>query len=106
MEVRADTVRSERQQRGWTQQHLADAAGCSLRTVQRIERHGVASNESVSALCAVFELERSELLVDDPSVDRYPGARRIEVLVAIAAAVGAGAGALVTFMAMSLGGGS
>ena len=101
MEVRAETVRNERLQRGWTQQHLADAAGCSLRTVQRIERHGVASNESVSALCAVFELERGDLLVDDPALATGRGARPIEVLIAIAAGVGAGAGALMTWLLMT-----
>ncbi len=101
MEVRAETVRRERQQRGWTQQHLADAAGCSLRTVQRIETHGVASNESVSALCAVFELERADLLIDDPVRPAEPGERRIEVLIAIAAGVGAGAGALMTWLLMT-----
>ena len=101
MEVRAETVRRERLQRGWTQQHLADAAGCSLRTVQRIEKHGVASNESVSALCAVFELERADLLIDDPASGTAPGTKRIEVLVAIAASVGAGAGALMTWLLMT-----
>ena len=101
MEIRADIVRRERQQRGWTQQHLADAAGCSLRTVQRIEKLGVASNESVSALCAVFELERGDLLVDDPSSGTEAATRRVEVLVAIAAGIGAGAGALTTWLLMT-----
>lgn len=101
MEIRAESVRRERQQRGWTQQHLADAAGCSLRTVQRIEKHGVASNESVSALCAVFGLERGDLLVDDPSTERDGGSRRVEVLVGMAAGIGAGAGALITWLLMT-----
>ena len=106
MDVSAETVKRERQQRGWTQQHLADAAGCSLRTVQRIESHGVASNESVSALCAVFELDRTVLLVDDPAADSGAvGARRVGVLVAAAATVGAGAGALLTWLVMNSVGG-
>ena len=105
MEIRAETVRRQRQQRGWTQQHLADAADCSLRTVQRIEKQGVASNESVSALCAVFELERSALLVDDPASPEDPQARRVEWLVAAAAGLGAGAGALMTWLLMSASGG-
>jgi transcriptional regulator with XRE-family HTH domain len=105
MEVCAQTVRNERQRRGWTQQHLADAAGCSLRTVQRIERHGVASNESVSALCAVFELDRADLLDDDPAERAYAGdTGRVGRLVAAAAAAGAGAGALLTWLAMTAAG--
>jgi transcriptional regulator with XRE-family HTH domain len=106
MEVRAETVRTERQRRGWTQQHLADAAGVSLRTIQRIERHGVASNESVSALCAVFDLDRVDLLEHDPSAaGRNPDTRRVGLLVGAAAAVGAGAGALLTWLAMTVSGG-
>lgn len=101
MEIRAETVRRERQQRGWTQQHLADAADCSLRTIQRIEKQGVASNESVSALCAVFELERSALLVNDPASPEDPRARRVQWLVTAATGLGAAAGALITWLLMS-----
>jgi len=102
MDINAEQVRLERQRRGWTQQHLADAAGCSLRTVQRIEKQGLASNESVSALCAVFGIDRTELLVDDPDSRAGGGRkRRVGVLVAAAAAAGAGAGALMTWLLMS-----
>jgi transcriptional regulator with XRE-family HTH domain len=102
MEVNAEIVRRERHQRGWTQQHLADAAGCSLRTVQRIEKHGVASNESVSALCAVFEIERDRLLDEaGPSSAQRTG-RRMGPLLALAAAAGAGIGAGLTWLGMSL----
>lgn len=105
MEIRAEWVRSERQRRGWTQQHLADAAGMSLRTVQRIEKQGLASNESVSALSAVFEVERQTLLTDDAT--RAAGKKlRVGALVAAAAAVGASAGALMTWLLMSAAGAS
>jgi len=105
MEINAETVRQQRQRRGWTQQHLADAAGLSLRTVQRIEKQGLASNESVSALCAVFGLDRAELLSSSPAAgDGRAGKRRIGPLVAAAAATGAGAGALMTWLLMSLAG--
>lgn len=100
MEINAETVRSERQQRGWTQQHLADAAGCSLRTIQRIEKHGLASNESVSALCAVFEVERDRLLTDHATAPARSG--RAAGPLAAAAAVGASLGAGLTWLAMSL----
>ena len=106
MEINAESVRQERQRRGWTQQHLADAAGCSLRTVQRIEKQGLASNESVSALCAVFELERSVLLVDDPASRGGARTRRIQWLLAGAAGLGAGVGALLTWLLMSASGGA
>jgi len=105
MEINAETVLQERQRRGWTQQHLADAAGLSLRTVQRIEKQGLASNESVSALCAVYEIDRAELLADDPARSGGPAARRrVGALVGAAAAAGAGAGALLTWLLMNVAG--
>jgi transcriptional regulator with XRE-family HTH domain len=52
-----------RNARGWTQQHLADACDISLRTVQRVEKYGTASNETIMGLCAVFEIDARELSV-------------------------------------------
>jgi len=58
MEIDSSTIKNLRTQRSWTQQHLADACDISLRTVQRIEKIGNASNESVMSLCAVFEIPK------------------------------------------------
>jgi len=63
MEVNAIKIKALRTQRNWTQQHLADACAISLRTVQRVERYGNASKETLMGLLAVFELESSELVV-------------------------------------------
>jgi DNA-binding XRE family transcriptional regulator len=63
VEVSADLIKQMRQERGWTQQHLADACSVNLRTIQRVEKQGQAANETVLALCAVFEVERSRLSV-------------------------------------------
>lgn len=63
MDIQASRVRELRAQRGWTQQHLADACAVSLRTVQRIEKDGNAAQETVAALCAVFNVEREQLLL-------------------------------------------
>jgi len=106
MEINAEIVRGERLQRGWTQQHLADAAGCSLRTVQRIEKHGVASHESVSALCAVFKIERNRLLADSGRTTSSGHARSVGPLLVVAAAAGGGLGAVLTWFAMRLSGAS
>lgn len=62
MDVHGDMIRQIRADRGWTQQQLAEIADLSLRTIQRVENQGVASNESVSALAAVLELPRDQLL--------------------------------------------
>ena len=45
-----------------TQQSLADACGLSLRTIQRVEKEGVASRETMMSLCAVFEVKQSSLI--------------------------------------------
>ncbi|GIU11246.1 MULTISPECIES: helix-turn-helix domain-containing protein [Shewanella] len=63
MEINPITVKTLRQEKGWTQQHLADACAISLRTVQRVEKEGSASNDTLLGLCAVFEIEQKKLLV-------------------------------------------
>ena len=60
MVVDQSLIIDQRKQRNWTQQHLADACGISLRTVQRVERDGQASNETVQALNAVLDIELSQ----------------------------------------------
>ncbi|MCR6684769.1 helix-turn-helix domain-containing protein [Pseudoxanthomonas sp.] len=66
MQIHADgaQVRRRRDERGWSQEHLADAAGISLRTIQRIERGEKAARESVMALAAAFGVDVAALTVD------------------------------------------
>lgn len=54
-------VRKLRLRRGWTQEQLAELAGLSVRSIQRIERGQPPSLESLKALAAVFEVELSTL---------------------------------------------
>jgi transcriptional regulator with XRE-family HTH domain len=104
MMINAELVRDQRTRRGWTQQQLAEVADLSLRTVQRIENQGVASNESVSALSAVLEVSRETLLIEPPSPtpQRAAAERRLVWLTAIAAAAGAGVGTVVTLMVVGI----
>lgn len=62
MKIKASLVRQLRQERVWSQQHLADSSGISLRTIQRIETTGQASPESVKALAAVFSMDANQLI--------------------------------------------
>lgn len=48
-------IHSLRTDRGWSQEQLAEISGVSTRTIQRIERGGKASLESLKCLAAVFE---------------------------------------------------
>lgn len=67
VQVDRDLIRSEREKRAWSQEHLAAAAGIGARTVQRIEATGVASYESVRAISAALEIAVGELRADDAS---------------------------------------
>lgn len=52
-----DQITVLREARGWTQQHLADASGLSLRTIQRVEAGEVtASKETLLALSGAFNV--------------------------------------------------
>lgn len=67
MKVDAKRVRSERERRAWSQEHLAQVTGLGLRTIQRIEASGLASYESVKAIASVFALTVSDLHVQSAS---------------------------------------
>ena len=50
-------IQKLRLQRGWSQEQLAEIAGLSVRTIQRIERGQTPSAESLKALAAVLEVD-------------------------------------------------
>lgn len=60
----ATKIRRWREERHWSQEHLADLAGIGTRTVQRIENGDAASYESVMALAAAFNVDVVALTVD------------------------------------------
>jgi len=66
MPFRIDTakIRRWREERQWSQEHLAGLAGISLRTLQRIEGGDPASGESLKALAAAFNVDVMALTVD------------------------------------------
>lgn len=101
MKIDNELVRKERNRRGWTQQHLAELCDCSLRTIQRVENQGLASHESISALCAVMELNRERLLGPVPTREDSGTQRRMVVLIGLAATLGGFSGALAMWLLMS-----
>ncbi len=52
-----DRIRGLREQRAWTQAHLADASGVSLRTIQRLERLHSCSSETLLSLAAALDID-------------------------------------------------
>jgi len=59
MKIDTQVLRRLREERSWTQEHLAAVSGVSLRTIQRIEREGNASAESRLSLAAAFQVDVS-----------------------------------------------
>jgi len=103
MDVNAKKIKSLRTDKGWTQQHLADACAISLRTVQRVERYGNASQDTLLGLASVFEVLQSDLIVlEDPvealaNVDESSRSRQNKQILS-AGLFGAIVGALIMFL--------
>lgn len=66
MAFKADAAKIKRwrEERHWSQEHLAELAGIAARTLQRIERGDPASQDSVMALAAAFNVDATALSVD------------------------------------------
>lgn len=64
MNISADKVKQIRKQKGWTQEVLSKVTGLSLRTVQRLEREGGGSSETLLALASAFEVETGQLFAE------------------------------------------
>lgn len=61
MEIDTEKLKRWREERFWSQEHLAELAGIALRTVQRIESGGTASRESITALAAAYNVDAAAL---------------------------------------------
>jgi transcriptional regulator with XRE-family HTH domain len=68
MNINTQLLKKLREDRAWSQEHLAKAAGISLRTVQRIESEGKASAESRMAIASALNVNASELVFSE-SID-------------------------------------
>ena len=68
MNINRTLILALRKQRSWSQDELAVSSGLNLRTVQRIERSGVASIQSRKALAAAFNIDVSDLDFQEESM--------------------------------------
>lgn len=64
-----ELVRFYRQQLGWTQLDLANRAGCSERTVRKIEKGDPIRRETVAALATALSTPAQPLTADDLTTD-------------------------------------
>jgi transcriptional regulator with XRE-family HTH domain len=61
MRVDRELVRRLRLDKAWSQEKLADEAGVSLRTVQRVEADGVAAHRSCRAIAKALGVDPAEM---------------------------------------------
>lgn len=94
MQLSVDKLKHHRELRAWTQSHLAEVSDISLRTIQRIEKSGVASQESVKSICAAYEINIEDLLASrapegnqTKSTAKYPSKFLIPAIVTMGMAV-------------------
>ena len=76
MKINGERVRALREQKSWSQEHLAEASGLSVRTVQRVEVEGIASAETRLALAAALDVPVAELMLASPPTDAPVAAHR------------------------------
>jgi transcriptional regulator with XRE-family HTH domain len=67
MKINGEAVRALREQKSWSQEHLANASGLSVRTVQRAELENAGSAETRLALAAALDVPVADLILASPS---------------------------------------
>ena len=79
MQFYADVAKIKRwrEERHWSQEHLADLAGIGLRTIQRVEQGEKASGETLKALAAAFDVDVMALTVDAQSEARAQSRQKV-----------------------------
>ena len=96
MKLDAEKLKKFRESKAWSQAHLSEVSGISLRTIQRIESKGNASSESLMAISAIFEIEKT-LLIDgakmfnDDSLNTTNQLKLLPILVSIGIGIALGA---------------
>ncbi|WP_206483231.1 helix-turn-helix transcriptional regulator [Thalassotalea sp. G2M2-11] len=81
LQLDIEAIKRFRSQKNWTQQQLADICDVSLRTIQRIEKTGISSIETLSALCSAFNTDKSNLLEESfPLNDKHEVKKLPELL--------------------------
>ena len=69
LQERADLIKKERKKQSLSQQQLADKVGCSLRTIQRLEKGDDISDKYLRKIAEVIGLNDNQLLVDQKATE-------------------------------------
>lgn len=59
-----EKIKRWREERQWSQEHLAELAGVGLRTIQRLEKGERASSDTLMALAAAFNVDVGAITID------------------------------------------
>lgn len=65
MKIDAELIKRLRAEKQWSQEQLGEMCGLNLRTIQRLEKSGNASLESVRALASVFGIDAKQFLCEE-----------------------------------------
>ena len=76
MNTNAQLIRKLREDRAWSQEHLAAVAGLSARTIQRVEAEGSASRETRMAIASALGVDLAQLNRVDESEPAAPATPR------------------------------
>ena len=104
----ATKIKRWREERQWSQEHLAQLAGIGVRTLQRIENGDATSPDTLKALAAAYNVDVLTLIIDQEAEaeklvaeknDRSRAALRLSFFIHLAGyAIG-----VAVFLAISLG---
>ena len=73
MKINGNMIRTLREEKSWSQDHLADASGLSVRTIQRVESDSIGSAETRLALAATLGVAASVLKPASLPIDAIVG---------------------------------
>ncbi len=77
---RAKLVKKQREERAWPQRQLAEVADVNLRTIQRLERDGSASFETLMAVAQAFGMDVKQLTQASRSSEKASAQKQIHFL--------------------------
>ncbi len=78
--VRAKFVRKAREERAWPQRQLAEVAGVNLRTIQRLEKDGTASFETLMGVAQAFGMDVKQLNPTSSSKEKIIPQKKVHLL--------------------------
>lgn len=77
---RAKLVKKEREERAWPQRQLAEVAGVNIRTIQRLEKDGTASFETLMGVAQAFEMDVKQLKPTSKSKVKIASPKKVHLL--------------------------